>query len=196
MNAALWIFLALAFGFMLFVSLQDHLPEELEFLKGGDQKSFYSIELPAADGQYDIGGWSVSKQGSSYELKKQMAPTESSQDFPKMPVVGLLCHQGAWDFRLDTKFNTTGVKKTKISFNESLGFNFERGLGTTVFPFNPKIVVEKFYKINNIDNKMIVKISYVDFGEKTFFLENTKEMSSIMHALSHLCPVEEEKTAK
>lgn len=190
MNAVLWIFIALSFGFMLFVSLQDHVPDELSFLKGGDEKVFYTINMPSADGEYTIGNWTVYKQGTSYELKKNVTATESSKDVPAMPQIGILCHQGSWDFRIDTKFATTGVKKTKISFNESLGFNFERGVGTTVFPVDPRKVVEKFYKSNNLDNKMIVKISYVDFGEKSFFLENTTEMSSIMHALRSICPIE------
>jgi hypothetical protein len=88
MNTVLWIFIALAFGFMLFVSLQPQMPEGLSWLKnmGADASEQYRI----ADGAYEVEGWKIVKQGTAVELTKSFSSV--SGDYGKaLPLLGIMC---------------------------------------------------------------------------------------------------------
>ena len=88
MNTVLWIFIALAFGFMLFVSLQPKMPEGLSWLKnmGAQDSEQYRI----ADGTYEVEGWRIVKQGNAVELTKGLKSV--SGDYGKvLPLLGVMC---------------------------------------------------------------------------------------------------------
>lgn len=171
MNAVLWIFLAIAGGIMLFSALQEDLPEELAILKG---------DAPAEKVKFDkkeftYKGWNVRQQDYTIELTRTMDGELSGVAGTfKPPVLGVLCHEGKLDMRIDTGYALTGTKTTQVRVNGDRQV-WVKGQGTNVFPPKPKTLLND---IVTKETPLSVNLSYVDLGSNSFTLdaEGLKEL--------------------
>lgn len=181
MNAALWIFLAGAFGLMLFVSIQDEIPKELEFLRAGPPP-VYAEDAALKKTTVQLEGWTVSHVGQVYEATKRMSgeivANGTSYD---VPTVGLLCNAGVLDARVDTRMTTTGTKTTKVLMGDKPS-NWPKGTGNNVFPVDAKAFLE------HVKTGPTAKFSfsYVDLGLQPVTL-NTEAMSKVLELFPATC---------
>lgn len=170
MHAILWIFIAIAFGLMLFVSVQEELPPELAFLKA--EPSGVSTE-PAANSTgsasksstrtFTYEGWTVRQTGATIEIVKPLqGRMELNGNVFDNPELGILCHAGKLDLRIDSRLATTGTQTTPVTFNGA-GASWAKGASRNVFPPNPPQLVGMMLKQGQ---PFEVTLSFVDLGKQ------------------------------
>ncbi len=177
MNTVLWIFIAIAFGLMLFTSLQEKLPDELSFLKSSP-----SIEAaPASNGAaaasaataaraFSYEGWAVRQSGSTVELVKGFSgKLESSGDSFDTPSLGILCNQGGLDLRVDTRLATTGTASTPVTLGAT-SEAWQKGTGRNIFPPSPVATVRALVAAAG---PVTMTLSFVDLGKRSVTLDPT-----------------------
>jgi hypothetical protein len=172
MHAVLWIFLAFAFALMLFSSIQDDLPKELSFLKGGKSSASQTYE-----------GWTIRQAGSAVEYSRllQFSPAPDNISF-KMPELGILCNNGVLDLRIDTKQKTTGAKATSVAIN-GIPYEWDKGTGTNIFPKLPKEALASLVAANPSQ----VVLSYAQTGLQPTLVEGMPALSTLIKQLPSSC---------
>lgn len=143
MNAVLWIFLALAFGFMGFVALQPKLPEGAAFLKNLGGPSNPNVAI-LNDGEYDIKGWHVVKQGTAIEFAHKLEPLVENYKF-KAPTFYMLCNDGKEDVRINTEatlVSENGKTTNALVGGMSRSLRWELGNNNNYFPTPPQKLLE------------------------------------------------------
>lgn len=127
MNTVLWVFIALAFGLMLFVSLQDDIPQELSALKTQpDQAQNYTA--------YE--GWRAVVQGQTVEMRKRF-------DKPTTALVAFLCTPKGLDARMELTARVPPVENLWVWVNKEQPQAWERGAGKNIFPPAPKLFAQQ-----------------------------------------------------
>lgn len=174
MNTFLWIFIAFAFGILLFTSLQEKLPDELSFLK---QSAVVKTK--------DAAGWSVSQQGEAVELSYSM-PNTTEGSSPA--ILGILCYKGALDVRLNPQVATTGLEKTPVSVSGRGEELWEKGIDnpqSKTFNTYPK---QPIYFIKHIlsNQKLNFTVSSISQGLQSYSLDSTA-LSSLLNKFDNSC---------
>lgn len=172
MNAVLWIFVALSIGLMLFLSLQEDIPNEIGFLKVTPSLE----QLPRYQKQkFSYKGWDVNQADYTVEFTRKLdgALTLNGAKF-EAPVMGVLCHEGALDMRVDARYSLTGSSAVFIKVNGKPQ-PWLRGTDNNVFPKSPRTLLKL---IAEGKEPVSITLSYVDFGEQTFTVnpEGLREM--------------------
>jgi len=124
MNAVLWIFLALAFGLMLFVGLQENLPEELEVLRGE----------PVAEGYKAVNGWEPRQEKGYIEVKRKFFA-------PDVMVVGVLCTPQGLDLRIEPDRRIPPVATATVFLGNAAAQEWQRTAGSNLLPPDPRAVL-------------------------------------------------------
>ena len=57
MHTVFWVFIAVAFGLLLFTSVQDKIPDELSFLRADADKVALPGSAPSPGSAEKIAGW-------------------------------------------------------------------------------------------------------------------------------------------
>ncbi len=173
MNAVLWIFIAMAFGLMLFVSIQDELPPELEFLKQSSPASERGTTTGAAQQNsastktFAYEGWSVRQTGATIEMVKPLeGKLEISGTQFDNPELGILCHAGKLDLRIDTRLAVNGTKTTQVSLGGETS-SWSKGTGRNIFPESPRQQLALLAGGRPVE----VVISFVDLGKQRLRLD-------------------------
>lgn len=130
MNAILWIFIALSFGIMLFVSIQPEIPDELSVLKGTPAKSAPS---KLNDGMYMVNNNVKLTVVNSEDLVELSFPVETSELISN---ISLLCHKGELDAKVTTIAQTTGTTVTSVKVNSVIE-KWNKGNDSVIFPHSP-----------------------------------------------------------
>lgn len=174
MNTVLWVFIAIAFGLMLFTSLQEKLPEELSFLKSTPGAEVTAAPAGAASGAtvaartFNYEGWLVRQSGATVELVKGLSgKLEANGDSFDTPQVGILCSQGKLDLRVDTRLATTGTASTPVSLGASTQA-WQKGTGRNIFPPNP---VDTVRALAASSGPVTMTLSFVDLGKRSVALD-------------------------
>lgn len=170
MHAVLWIFIAIAFGLMLFVSIQEELPPELAFLKAepsgvstGPSTAGVNTGAKGGTRTFVYEGWTVRQTGATIEIAKPLSGRmEVNGNVFDNPELGILCHGGKLDLRIDTRLATTGTQSTPLAFNGTTA-TWAKGAGRNVFPPNPPQLVEGMLKSTQ---PFDVTLSFVDLGKQ------------------------------
>lgn len=127
MNTVLWVFFALAFGLMLFVSLQDEIPQELTALK---------TQPDQAQGYTSYEGWRAVVQGDTVEVRKRF-------EKPVTVFVGFLCTPKGLDARLELTARVPPVENLMVGVAKEQPQAWERGTGKNIFPPAPKLFAQQ-----------------------------------------------------
>lgn len=184
MNAVLWIFIALVFGLMLFVSIQEELPPELAFLKNTAVTTGAPAEAGSPQAQnFNYEGWQVRQSGVTIELVKPLeGRLERDGVVFDTPELGILCHDGKLDLRLDTRLAVTGAKTTPVRFHD-VDSPWTKGLNRNIFPADPTTTVRK---LAAAQGSVAVTLSYVELGNQTTTL-NLRGLPQLMERLPRSC---------
>lgn len=131
------IFLTIAFGVMLFLSIQNKLPPELEFLKAdasvGVSKPGGPLQGPGIQTAF-YDGWTVRQGSGAVELTKAVQSPDHSV---RQGLVGILCDHGQLDMRLDPGVELQGRDASLVTV-EGLGAQqWAKSKTTDVFPPAP-----------------------------------------------------------
>jgi hypothetical protein len=181
MNKVLWIFLAFAFGIMLFVSIQDKLPNELGFLKS-DGTTAAVIPAASQPKVSSLAGWTVRQQGTALEAMRRFAGDLKVGGTPyDVPELGILCNAGKLDARIDSRLSTTGARTTRVLI-DGQAQQWDKGQGANLFPGSAVDFVRYLESRASVN----VTLSYVDLGNQTTVLE-TKDLSRLMAAFPPSC---------
>lgn len=168
MNAVLWIFIALAFGFMLFTSIQDELPDELAVLKNKGTVTSVEGSPASAPGGVTVTsyqGWTIRQAPGAEELVRTLTGEANNISVKgKAPEIGILCANGKLDLRIDTRMATTGTAKTDVVVAGASAFPWNKGTGSNVFPQDPHPVLNALMRGTSAS----ITLSYVDSGRQTF----------------------------
>lgn len=174
MHAILWIFISVAFGLMLFTSVQDKLPDELSFLKSSPSLETLGQDSPGdTRASFTYEGWRVRQEGPTIELVRSFEGSleGNSRNF-EAPEIGILCHDGKIDVRIDTRAATTGTGSTAVT--ASVGGSgrqmWRKGPGTNIFPPSVK---EFTLAISKSLRPLEVTLSFTELGNQTVKLETT-----------------------
>ncbi|KWT98289.1 MULTISPECIES: hypothetical protein [unclassified Variovorax] len=180
MNAILWIFVALAFGLMAFVSIQDKVPEELAFLKSGG--GIVEGPLPEQLKEEQLDGWTIRQQGPVLEATRRatgdMVVNGTSYDVPSF---GLLCNAGAPDARIDSRMATTGVKTTPVEVDGKAA-EWQKGSGLNIFPPNPV----EFTRYLASKPSVSLTLSFRDLGKQTVVFD-THQLKQLLRGFPQSC---------
>ena len=189
LNLILWIFLAFAFGLILFFSIQDKIPDELYFLKnqGSARTSAASASEPGQrGGEYE--GWSVRQVGAVVEITKSLRkvgtePKSNGVDIShRNPTLGILCDNGRLDVRVDAAGPTTGRTQTAVGMSIQLQRDWDKGQGTNIFPKDPHAL------LRGLQTQPVVafELSYIDAGAVKVAVE-TKGLAELVQRLPATC---------
>lgn len=186
MMKVLWVFIAFAFGLMLFVSIQDKLPDELSFLKGTPGAvTVPAASSPGAAGAAKTGvveGWTLHQQGSAIEATRrfsgELAVSGTTYDVPE---IGVLCNNGKLDARIDSRLGTTGVKTTRVVVDGEAS-EWDKGHGSNVFPRDAVAFVHSLLKRDSA----AVTVSYVELGAQTSSLD-TRGLKKVLELFPAGC---------
>jgi hypothetical protein len=172
MHAALWIFIAFAFALMLFSSIQEDLPKELSFLKGGKTNANVTYE-----------GWTIRQANSAVEYSRllQFSPAPDNVSY-KMPEIGVLCNNGVLDLRIDAKQKTTGAAATSVTIN-GIAYDWDKGTGSNIFPKQPKVALKAILQ----GNPSQVVLSYAQTGLQPTLVEGIPALAMLVKQLPVSC---------
>ena len=180
-NKVLWVFLAFAFGIMLFVSIQDKLPNELSFLKN-DSTPAATQPAAAQPKVSNLAGWTVRQQGPALEATRrfsgELTVGGTAYDVPEL---GILCNAGKLDARIDTRMPTTGARVTRIAL-DGHAQDWDKGGGTNIFPQSAADLVHYLAARPSVS----VTLSYKDLGNQTTSLD-TQAMRQLLAAFPASC---------
>ncbi|MDO8417791.1 MAG: hypothetical protein Q7S87_16445 [Agitococcus sp.] len=161
MNAILWIFIAIAFGLMMFTNLQEKLPDELSYLK--------TTPTTQAQGSAPA-GWSLTTQGDAIELTTTL---ESATASGGGALLGILCNKSSLDVRLDPHFVTTGVTTTPVVLSGQSEELWDKGADVSkvktynIYPHNPSY----FLKQVMANSSTQLQISAATTGVHTYLVD-------------------------
>jgi hypothetical protein len=170
MHTALWVFLAAAIGIILFFSIQDQLPDELAFLRDAGQPT----ERIAPDGtriqvQTHL-GWEIRTSASAVEIASPLTRAAAGAPAPGLPSgqeLGILCHGGRLDMRLDARSQTTGVRQTPVVVSGLGEIAFDKGTGTNIFPPHPQQLLRHLVQA---DDAVTFTVEYAAHGKAVLVL--------------------------
>ena len=190
MHAILWIFIAVAFGLMLFVSIQEELPAELAFLKAEASGVSTGPTSPSAGAvaksntrTFTYEGWSVRQTGATIEIVKPLlGRMELNGNVFDNPELGILCHAGKLDLRIDSRLATTGTQTTPVTFN-GVSATWAKGASRNIFPPNPPQLVGMMLKQGQ---PFEVTLSFVDLGKQKLQL-NPAGLAALHRQLPASC---------
>jgi hypothetical protein len=180
MNAVIWIFVALAFGLMAFVSIQDEVPDELAFLKSSGP----AIEASAAEQlkEEQLEGWTIRQQGPVLEATRRasgdLVVNGTTYDVPSF---GLLCNAGAPDARVDSRMPTTGVKTTPVEVDGKEA-QWLKGSDLNIFPPNPV----EFTRYLASKPSVSLTLSFRDLGKQTVAFD-THQLKQLLRGFPQSC---------
>jgi hypothetical protein len=176
MNKVLWIFIAFAFGLLLFTSIQDDLPDELGFLKS-KQPAARNIEGAVT---YQHEGWFIQQIGQTSEMSKPLrspAPGVEGSLF-------LLCHNGQWQARINLSVPTPGKSFSSIEIGGAAE-RWAKGADNNLISPNPQALASSF---SQDGQPLSLTIPTVSAGKVNFEF-HPKGFSDIVARLSLACPV-------
>ena len=161
MATAIFVFIAIAFGLMLFASLQDKIPDELAFLK---DKPVPKTVAGAKVQQYK--GWTIAETSSAVEISRY---AESNK-----VLVGVLCHDNTLEARVEAADVTTGTTSSEVSINGLPSQQWAKGSGNNLFPGSAADLVSSMLQAPTL----VVQISYKTTGlqKATFATDGLKEL--------------------
>lgn len=182
MHTFFWVFIALAFSLLLFSSIQDEIPDELSFLKA-DVAGAVGAPPPGSQ-KFLFEGWQVVESPGTAEFVKRAAgPIQVNGSAYNAPLVGILCHQGRLNVRIDPAYATTGTPYTVVGVG-ALQQNFEKGAsGTNLLATDPTSVVRLLAQSKD---GVPLSISYRDLGvQRSNF--NASGLSQLLERLPTTC---------
>lgn len=153
LNTILWIFLAFAFGLILFFSIQDRIPDELSFLKGTEPEKTFRTPDGSVMKVQEYQGWSIRSSQSTVELVKKMfgeGTPDTRGGVPAGQEIGILCNAGKLDMRLDVRGPTTGVRSTPVVVDGLGEMMFDKGTGTNIFPQDPLRLLQRLNRGDSV----------------------------------------------
>lgn len=122
MFTVLWVFIAAAFGIMLFVSISPNIPQELSFLRTTPE---------SVAGFKPVNGWTVIKEGTSVEVRKSFKT-------PSLVTVGFLCSNTGLAARVQVTFRILAVESVGVSINGANFQGWSRGASKNILPPDAK----------------------------------------------------------
>lgn len=174
MHTILWVFIAAAFGLLLFTGMQDKLPDELSFLKSSPSiESLGQSDPGSTRSSFTYKGWKVRQEGPTIELTRSFTGTlEANNRSYDLPEFGVLCNDGKLDARIDTRAATTGTTDTPVTV--SLGGagkqQWSKGTGMNVFPPSAKTFV---FTAAKALEPLEVTFSFTELGNQKVKLDTT-----------------------
>ncbi len=178
MNAILWIFVALAFGLMLFVSISDDIPDELGFLKAKVVET-----QPGAKSTTQYKGWTIKQGGGAAEFSRQLdGQIQGNTVTGPAPEIGILCAAGKLDMRIDARKLTTGVRTTAVELSGLGRLEWQKGTDRNVFPPDARAALGAILS----QPTSTVTLSYVEAGLQRFTL-NTDGLKPLVDQLPASC---------
>jgi hypothetical protein len=143
MNAVLWIALALAFGLLMFTSLQSSLPDELNMFKsqGGDNgvEMLGTTTTGAERRNFNYLGWNVRQEGPTVELTRKFSGLiQAKGAVYDNPEIGFLCHLNKLDVRINTRNAVMGTRITPLTVSAGSMQTWSKGTDMNIFPGSPK----------------------------------------------------------
>jgi hypothetical protein len=174
MHTIIWVFIAAAFGLMLFTGLQDNLPDELSFLKSSTGiESLGQADPGSTRSNFTYKGWKVRQEGPTIEMTRSFSGNlEANNRSYDLPEFGILCNEGKLDARIDTRSATTGTANTPVTV--SLGGAgrqmWVKGTGMNVFPPSVKSFV---FTASKALEPIEFTLSYTELGNQKVKLDTT-----------------------
>ena len=189
MHAVLWIFIAAAMGLMLFSTLQENLPDELSFLKTTSVETSppeADPSLVAKTGITTLEKWTMRRAGDTIELVQRMSgQIEAGGVVYDNPEIGILCHKGRLDVRIDARHATTGTRTTPVEVKPGSSMVWTKGTAKNVFPADPKSLVSTLAKSTG---PVKFSFSYIELGNQTVELA-PKGLKALLGTLPTTCRV-------
>lgn len=181
MNTILWIFIALAFGLMLFVSLSDDIPEELGFLKAKVVET--QPGAPGAKSVTTYKGWTIKQGGGAAEFSRALdGQIQANTVSGPAPEIGILCAAGKLDMRIDTRRVTTGNRTTPVELAGLGSIEWQKGADRNVFPPDARAALGAVMA----QGTPSITLSYVEAGLQRFTL-NTDGLKPLIEQLPAGC---------
>lgn len=170
MMTVLFVFIAIAFGLLLFSSLQDKIPDELSFLRASPTVSSLGAVAPGAKvTQYK--GWQVSQIGTTIEaLKAFNGPLTANGGTYTAPIIGILCNNNSLDVRVESTEPTTGSKGSSVIVAGAPEQTWARGVGTNLFPPDPSALLRTLI---TAPRGVTLTLSYRNLGAQSSLLDTT-----------------------
>lgn len=182
MNTVLWVFIALAFGVILFTGLQDDLPEELSFLKN---KSGVTTQgtVPLGTKVSSYQGWTIRQTSTAVELVKPLqAKIEVNGSAYVNPEFGYLCNAGKLDMRIDTHSSTTGTRMTPVSVAGVGRQEWDKSKSANIFPKDPHALLKVLTSTPSVE----FTLSYAELGLQRVTLD-TQGLDALIKDLPPSC---------
>lgn len=178
MATYLFVFIALALGFMLYSSIQNQIPDELSMLKGSPVVQSASGAAPATVYK----SWEVRQGGGAVELVKRFNAPGNEQTFSnEVPKIGIVCANGKLDMRIDTRLPTTGAKATEVVW-AGQSAAWAKGDLNNIFPSDVVKAVNAVGQNKTVD----LKLSFVNAGLQGYVLD-TKGFSELFSQFPASC---------
>lgn len=170
MHTFLWVFISVAFGLMLFSTVQDKVPEELAFLKSLGPGEAPGQVAPGAQ-KFAYMGWNVVETAGVTEMVKGFSgPLEVNGQSYDAPEIGILCDKGTLNVRIDSRLPTTGLKGSPVSF-AGLDVQWDKGAaGMNLLSPDPRAVLRGLLKQSEPAK---LTLSYRDLGKQATSLDVT-----------------------
>ncbi|MNR71680.1 hypothetical protein D3C71_23120 [compost metagenome] len=182
MLAFLFIFLALAFGLMAFVSMQDDIPEELGFLKSAASSVTQPKGHPPPSALTRLEGWTIVQSGPVIEATRQFSGEIVVKGVRyDVPTLGVLCNAGKLDARIEARHQLAAGEPLQVSLDGAQQ-TWARGGGTNVFPPAPV----EFVRYLSGKPKVSVSLPFADFGRQTVTVD-TSLLKDVLRALPASC---------
>lgn len=170
MSTFFWVFICVAFGLMLFSSVQDKVPDELSFLKNLGAGSATEQVAPGTQ-KFSYEGWNVVESVGVTELVKGFSgPLEVNGQSYDAPEIGILCDKGTLNVRIDSRLPTTGLKGSPVTF-AGQDLQWDKGAsGMNLLSPDPRAVLRGLLK-QSAPAKLT--LSYRDLGSQATSLDVT-----------------------
>lgn len=174
----LWVFIAIAVGFMMYAGIQDEIPESLALLKNNGTTAASTVKPIAT-----YKGWQVNKdeKTGAVEIIKAFttsAPQIGVASLNGPPIVGILCQSGISDLRLNL---AAPIKSTTVELNGK-AIELEKGSQFNLFP---KEKGEMLQIIRNTP-QISIKVMYDSLGSYDLSL-NTEGINELITQLPKGC---------
>ncbi len=181
MNTILWIFVALAFGLMLFVSLSEDIPDELGFLKA---KVVETQPVPGgAKSVTQYKGWTIKQGGGAAEFSRSLdGQIQGNTVSGPAPEIGILCAAGKLDMRIDARRTTTGARTTPVELSGLGLLEWQKGTDRNVFPPDARAALGAVLS----QAAPAVTLSYAEAGLQRFTL-NIEGLKPLVDQLPASC---------
>lgn len=172
MLTILFVFVAFAFGIMLFTSIQEKIPEELAWLRSSN---VYTNKDGSTRTSYN--GWKITQAKDTVELYKDFkGPFQVNGTTYKAPAIGILCHDNKLDLRLLTNEATTGVSSTEVFIGPVRQTQWAKGNSTNIFPADSYQTLKEIVKHEGLVD---FQLSYRDLGLQKVSLD-TKGLKELV----------------